>query len=193
MFALAGAVSASVSNGGLSILVPGGDNLWWLADQQNNLIWTCGESTFPTFTVWINNSDITLLTAITALISIEQNYNCEQGVGSNLLTAPVGKGYTIVLTDPSNATNVYAVSDEFEIKPLSAGYPASSATPTDQASATVSRGTASNVISGGQTGSPSDTGSGAAPAKTGGAVSLRGAGMTAGALAGVAVAMAALL
>jgi len=189
ILALAGAAFASVSNGGLSILVPGGPNLWWLAGQQNNLIWTCGQSTFTTFEIWINNSDVTLLTAITPLLSIEQNFNCEQGISPDLIAAvPVGTGYTIVLADPANSTNVYAVSDQFEVKPLASGYPASSATPT-QATQTVSKGTASNVIS--QTGSSS--GSGSAPAKTGGALSLRPAALTAGALVGAAVAMAALL
>ncbi|KAF7350307.1 hypothetical protein MVEN_01335000 [Mycena venus] len=189
--ALAGAASAAVSNGGLKILAPGGDGLWWIAAQQNNVVWTCGESTFPQFTILINNSDTSLLTAITPLIAVEQNYNCNQGIASNLITQPVGTGYTIVLADILNSTNIYAVSDPFEIKALSAGYPPTSNTPVDQASATVSKGTSSNVV--GQTGSPTGAGSGSPPAKTGGAPSLRSSSITAGALVGVAAAVAALL
>ncbi|KAJ7194498.1 hypothetical protein B0H12DRAFT_1170528 [Mycena haematopus] len=190
--ALVGATYAQTSSGGLSLLVPGGPNLWWLAAQPNNIIWTCGESTFTDFTVWINNSDTTLISAITPLIAIEQNFNCALLVTADLVTMPIGTGYTIVMTDPSNATNVYATSAPFEIKALTAGYPASSATPVDQASATVSKGSASNVgVS--QTGSPSGTGSGSAPAKTNVATVSTRVGMTAVALVGVAVAAAALL
>jgi hypothetical protein len=190
--ALAGAAyaQAGISTGGLSVTVPGGPDLWWLAGQPNNLIWTCAQTTYTDFTVWINNSDITLHTAITPLQAIEQNFNCDFLVSGELITMPVGTGYTIVLSDPNNVTNVYASSAEFEIKALSAGYPASSATPT--ATATVSKGTASNVpVS--QTGSGSGTASGSGASQTGksAGVSTR-VGMGAAALVGVAVAAAAL-
>jgi hypothetical protein len=188
--ALAGAASAAVSNGGLKLLVPGGDNLWWITGQPNNIIWSCSESTFTQFTMWINNSDVSLLTAITPLVPVEQNFNCAQLIAGEVVTMPVGKGYTIVLTDITNATNVYAVSDPFEIKALSAGYPPATNTPVDSQSATVSKGTASNVISGSQTG----TGSGSSPSQTGkgAASSLRSGMAAAGALVGAAV-VAALL
>ncbi|KAJ7817356.1 hypothetical protein B0H14DRAFT_2842452, partial [Mycena olivaceomarginata] len=173
--ALAGAASAAVSNGGLKLLVPGGDNLWWITGQPNNIIWSCSESTFTQFTM---------------CVPVEQNFNCAQLIAGEVVTMPVGKGYTIVLTDITNATNVYAVSDPFEIKALSAGYPPATNTPVDSQSATVSKGTASNVISGSQTG----TGSGSSPSQTGtgAASSLRSGMAAAGALVGAAV-IAALL
>ncbi|KAJ7096595.1 hypothetical protein B0H15DRAFT_798048 [Mycena belliarum] len=182
--ALAGSTSAAISNGGLKILAPGGPNLWWLQGQPNNLVWTCAASTFKQFSVYLNNSDVSLITAITAIISVEDNFNCNQGIGNNLVTAPVGTGYTIVLTDITNITNIYAVSDPFDIKPLSTGYPPASATPVDQASATVSKGSASAGAS--------KTDSGATPGKTGGAsrgstTSLVGAALALGALGLMAV------
>ncbi|KAF7349422.1 hypothetical protein MSAN_01732100 [Mycena sanguinolenta] len=121
--ALVGAAYAQVSTSGLSVLVPGGPDLWWLANQPNNIKWTCEQTAFPDFTIWINNSNTTLLTAITPLIAIEQNFNCDLLVSAELVTMPIGTGYTIVLTDPTNGTNVYASSAEFEIKALSAGVP----------------------------------------------------------------------
>ncbi|KAJ7637308.1 hypothetical protein DFH06DRAFT_1219360 [Mycena polygramma] len=186
--ALVGAASADAfASGGLSILAPGGDNLWWIAAQPNNVVWTCGESTFTQFTIWINNNDTTKLTAITPLIAVEQNFNCNQGISANLLgTTPVGTGYEIILANINNVTDVYARSAPFEIKALSVGYPPASNTPTDQASATVSKGTASNQVS--QTGSAS----GSSPTQSGGALSLR-SGMATGALVAAAAAVAALL
>ncbi|KAF7289808.1 hypothetical protein MIND_01355100 [Mycena indigotica] len=170
--ALAGAASAAVSTNGLKILAPGGDNLWWLQGQDNNVVWTCSQSQIPQFTVWLNNTDTaSTISAITALISVEPNYVCAQLLTANLLSrAPVGTGYTIVLTSITNATEIYAVSDPFEIKALSAGYPPATNTPVDAASATVSRGSASVV-----TGNP--TSSGSPPTKSNAAVSSRNLGV----------------
>ncbi|KAJ7735409.1 hypothetical protein DFH07DRAFT_843769 [Mycena maculata] len=134
-----GTASAAVSNDGLTIFAPGGDNLWWIVDADNTLIWSCAESTVTQFTVWINNSDTSLLSAITQLLSVEPNYDCSQTISANVNTAPVGTGYTIVLTDITNNSNIYAATDPFEIKALSAGYPPASNTPTDSASATVQK------------------------------------------------------
>ncbi|KAJ7051387.1 hypothetical protein C8F01DRAFT_1375223 [Mycena amicta] len=163
---LAGVVSAAgLSTNGLTILAPGGTDLWWLQGQDNNLVWTCGESQYSQFTIWLNNTDVAAtISAITALISVEQNYNCAQTIAANINTAPVGTGYSVVITSITNASDIYAVSDLFEIKPLSAGYPLATNTPTDTASATISKGT-SAVVTGSQTG--------ASPAKTGAAVSSR--------------------
>ncbi|KAK6992792.1 hypothetical protein R3P38DRAFT_3082300 [Favolaschia claudopus] len=204
--ALAGSAMADFTTGGLKILAPGGDNLCNfyslrsicglfapnsdicspVTAQPNNIAWSCSSSSFSTFTMWINNSDITLLTAITPLIAIENNFNCVQGLDGNIITMPVGKGYTIVLSNPSNLTDVYAVSDPFEIKALSAGYPPETNTPKDTGSATISKGSATNVVS--QTGAPS--GSPSQPPN--GAVSVRSGMATAGAIVGAAV-LAALL
>jgi hypothetical protein len=151
---LAAAVKAGTSTNGLTILAPGGDNLWWLQGQDNNVVWTCSTSTVQTFTVWLNNTDVAkTISAITAIVAVEQNYNCAQLIAANLNNAPVGTGYTIVFTDITNATNVYAVSDPFEIKALSAGYPLATNTPTDTGSATVVKGSATAVLGSGSSGS----------------------------------------
>ncbi|KAJ7659517.1 hypothetical protein B0H17DRAFT_339921 [Mycena rosella] len=60
----------------LASLLPGASRTAFF-QQPNNIVWTCGESTFPQFTIWINNSDVSLLTAITAIIPVEQNFNCK--------------------------------------------------------------------------------------------------------------------
>jgi len=182
--ALAVGVAAQTTTGGLKILAPGGDNLWWLVGSDNNLIWTCAESTFPTFTVSIANSNISLLTATTAIIAIQQNFDCSQTIASTLQTAPIGDGYTIQLGNPLNASQIYAESAPFSIKAVSVGYPPASATPTDDSSTTVSKGTASNSIN---TPTGSSSSSGSAPAKTGAALSLR-TGMGAVTAAGLLVA-----
>ncbi|KAJ7129094.1 hypothetical protein C8R46DRAFT_1143772 [Mycena filopes] len=175
-------VHAATTTGGLKILSPGGDALWWLINSDNNLVWTCGESTFTTFTISLANPDIKLLTATTAVIAIEQNYNCAQTISSSLLNAPLGDGYTIQLGNPLNATEIYAESDPFSIKAISAGYPPASATPVDTASATVSKGTASNSING-----PTASTSANSPGSSGAAVSLR-TGMSAVTAVGALVA-----
>ncbi|KAJ7466779.1 hypothetical protein B0H11DRAFT_54568 [Mycena galericulata] len=118
---LARPAAAAISNNGLQIFAPGGDNLWWVVGQVNNVVWSCAEASpaAQQFTIWINNNDTTLLTAITPLIAVEQNFNCDQGIPANLMNQPVGDGYVIVLTDITNATNIYAQSDPFSIKALS--------------------------------------------------------------------------
>ncbi|PSR78573.1 hypothetical protein PHLCEN_2v7320 [Hermanssonia centrifuga] len=65
-----------------------------------------------------------------AIIAIENNFDCSKTITADELNFPAGSGYTVQLANPLNNTDVYAVSQEFEIKPLGAAYPASSATPT---------------------------------------------------------------
>ncbi|KAJ7135736.1 hypothetical protein C8R44DRAFT_848598 [Mycena epipterygia] len=106
---LVSAASAAFSSGGMTILAPGGDNLWWLdaalrRPAQQPRLDLRGEH-LPQFTVWINNSDTSLLTAITPLINVEQNFNCNQGITPNLYNAPLGDGYTIVLSNINNVTD----------------------------------------------------------------------------------------
>ncbi|KAF7332652.1 hypothetical protein MKEN_00148000 [Mycena kentingensis (nom. inval.)] len=162
---LASAASAAISTNGLSILAPGGENLWWLQGGDNNVAWTCSTSTVSQYTVWLNNTDqAATISAITALVSVLPNYNCIQLIEARLNSAPAAKGYTIVFTDIANATNVLAVSDEFEIKAQSAGYPPATNTPQDTGSATVVKGSGTAVL-----GSGSISATGATSSPTGGA------------------------
>jgi len=160
--ALAGAASADFSSNGLKILAPGGPNLWWLQDQLNNIAWTCAESTIQQFTVLINNSDVSLLTDIQAIVAQQNNFDCVEGLTANQVSMPIGDGYTIVFADIINGSHVYAVSDPFSIKAVSAGYPQTSATPVDSGSTTVVKPTGSDLATVGATGS----GGSAPPQKT---------------------------
>ncbi|KAJ6476954.1 hypothetical protein C8R45DRAFT_934590 [Mycena sanguinolenta] len=98
--AAAAYAQAGISTGGLSVIVHGAEFV--VAPTTS---WTCAQTTYTDLTVWINNSDTTLLSVITPLISIEQNFNCDFLVSGELITMPVGTGYTIVLSDPANVTN----------------------------------------------------------------------------------------
>ncbi|KAI4293706.1 hypothetical protein K525DRAFT_214290, partial [Schizophyllum commune Loenen D] len=63
------------------------------------------------------------------LTTQQNNYDCSKTITQQQAAQPAGKGYKVLLTDPLNMTNVYAASEEFEIKPLGSTYPDASATP----------------------------------------------------------------
>ncbi|KDQ60385.1 hypothetical protein JAAARDRAFT_46100 [Jaapia argillacea MUCL 33604] len=122
----------------LSIIDPGGPNLWWIAKSANTLIWTCEQTTYQNFTVMIANSNPSVLVAPQAVIAIQQNFQCSLLIQPNQLDFPPSTGYTVQFANVLNSTDVYASSQPFEIKALGAAYPASSATPTSTASSTAS-------------------------------------------------------
>jgi len=128
--ATAAALISAVASADLSIVVPGGPDLWWVAQSQNNIVWTCDDSPYSNFTVLIANTDVKVLTAPIAIIAIQSNYDCSHTITQDQANQPPGTGYMIQLADPFNSTHVYAQSQPFEIKALGAEYPASSATPT---------------------------------------------------------------
>jgi hypothetical protein len=135
----------------LSIIAPGGPDLWWVAKSQNVLVWTCQTSPYMNFTVLISNPDQKILPATLAIIAIQQNYVCSLEVTQDMSNQNAGTGYTILFADPLNATNVYTESQPFEIKPLGSTYPPPSATPT----------------AGGANGTASATGAGATASSSG--------------------------
>ncbi|KAJ7284944.1 hypothetical protein C8J57DRAFT_1289951 [Mycena rebaudengoi] len=155
--------SSAFAASNLKILAPGGPSLWWLAAQDNNIVWNCAEAdpSITQFTVWITNKDTKLITGSMAIIPVEQNYICSQGLRGDQITVPVGSGYTLQFTNINNVTDVYAESEPFEVKPLSAGYPPVSATP---AASTLSKPASST------SGSGTPTGAGAPPDKSGAAI-----------------------
>jgi hypothetical protein len=134
---LFGAVSAA-GTGNLTIISPGGSNLWWVANSQNNIVWTCQESPYGTFTVLVANSDPKILAAPIAIIAIENNYDCSKEITQDQANQAAGTGYTIQLANPLNNTDVYAESQPFEIKPLGSTYPPASATPSASGTQTAS-------------------------------------------------------
>jgi len=99
-------------------------NLWWVAKSQNVLTWSCKDSSFSSFTVLIGNKDQNVLTAPIAIIGIQNNFDCSKIITQDVASQPAGVGYTILLANPVNISQVYATSQEFEIKPLGSAYPA---------------------------------------------------------------------
>lgn len=142
-------------------------SIWWVAKSQNVLSWTCDNTTITEFTVLVNNTDPTIAVAPLAIIAIQQNFDCSIIITQDQADQPAGTGWTILLANPVNNTDVYATSQPFEIKPLGSLYP-SQVTPTANAS------------------TASSTGSGGASKPTSAAASTKGLGwgMLAGAVAG---------
>ncbi|KAI0702018.1 hypothetical protein C8T65DRAFT_579375 [Cerioporus squamosus] len=120
----------------LEVIAPGGPNLWWVAESDNVVTWTCKTSPYTNFTVSIANTNVNVLTAPQPFISQQNNFDCSKLITKDQVNMPPGTGYTIQLANPFNLTDVYAESQQFEIKALGAAYPASSATPTLGGSAT---------------------------------------------------------
>jgi len=129
-----------------------GSNIWWVAKSNNVLAWNCKDAPTPAqFTVLIANKDQNVLTAPIAIIGIEDNYQCSQLITQDQSNQPAALGYTIILADTLNNTNVYATSQEFEIKALGSAYPTTStsggASPTN-GTGTSSGSTATSTKSG---------------------------------------------
>jgi len=121
---------------GLTIVSPGGPNLWWVAQSENNIVWTCQTSPVLNFTIFIANPNPSILVSPMAIVAIEPNADCSKSITQDQSNQAAGTGYTIQFTDILNSSNIYAQSEPFEIKALGATYPASSATPTDTGTAT---------------------------------------------------------
>ncbi|EMD34822.1 hypothetical protein CERSUDRAFT_86235 [Gelatoporia subvermispora B] len=160
---------ASSAAAQLSIISPGGPGLWWVDQSLNTLSWTCETSPFTNFTVQLANSDPTVLASPLAIISQEMNFNCAQTISATMFSLPPAQGYTVLLADPFNGTNVYATSQPFEIKAFGSAYPASSATPTVSGTGTNSPAPPPSGTASGSGSSASVTGS---AQKSNGAVGL---------------------
>ncbi|KAF8908542.1 hypothetical protein CPB84DRAFT_1843438 [Gymnopilus junonius] len=117
-------------------------SIWWVAKSQNVLSWTCANTTFPQFTVLVANSDPTILVSPLAIIAQQDNFDCSIIVTQDQSNQAAGQGWTILLANPLNNTDVYATSQPFEIKPLGSLYP-SQVTPTANASSASQTGGAS--------------------------------------------------
>jgi len=127
-------VFASFVAAQLTITSPS-SSIWWVAKSLNQINWTCNTSPYQNFTVLIDNSNPSILTAAIAVIAIQQNYDCSITITQDQANQPVGTGWTVVFANPLNNTDVYATSEEFEIKALGSAYPSQS-TPSAGASST---------------------------------------------------------
>ncbi|KAF9788568.1 hypothetical protein BJ322DRAFT_1049699 [Thelephora terrestris] len=148
LVALASTLVSTVA--GLQITAPGGPNLWWVAKSDNNLVWDCTDKTYDSFNVVIANPNTAVLTAPLTILATLPNYVCSKLLPAAMLTVPAATGYTIMLTDILNTTNIYATSQPFEIKPLGSSYPNPSSTPSP----------------GGSSGSPSSTSGSSKPSSS---------------------------
>ncbi|KAM5533555.1 hypothetical protein V8D89_012771 [Ganoderma adspersum] len=163
----------------LTILTPGGPDLWWIAQSDNVVAWTCKTSPYTNFTVLIANSDPKVLVAPQAFIAQQNNFDCSKLITKDQINLTPSTGYTIQLADPFNETHVYAESQPFEIKALGSAYPASSATPT-----AVATGSATGSAAGTNTGaSASSTATGSTQGQNGAAGLFAPAGLAAAAFA----------
>jgi len=153
---------------GLQVTRPS-SSIWWVAKSFNEIAWTCKDSAYASFTILINNSDPKILTAPIAVIAIQNNYDCSITITQDQANQPVGTGWTVVLANPLNNTDVYATSEPFEIKALGSAYP-------------------SQVSSSAGGASGTSTGSASASTHTSGALSMDAGfgGVFAGALAAAA-------
>ncbi|KAF8828087.1 hypothetical protein HHX47_DHR4000842 [Lentinula edodes] len=116
-----------VASAQLQVLSPGGDNLWWVADNENLLVWNCNESQEQTFTVLVDNPN---MASALAIIAEQPNYVCSLLVTKDQMGGlPVGTGYIVQLANPLNGTDVYAQSSAFEIKAAGSAYPSTTVSP----------------------------------------------------------------
>jgi len=122
--------------GDLTVVVPGGPDLWWVDKSQNNIVWTCQDSPYSNFTILVANQNTQVLSSPIAIVAIENNFDCSKIITPDQANQPPGTGYIIQLANILNETDVYAQSQPFEIKALGAAYPASSATPTASGTST---------------------------------------------------------
>lgn len=142
--ALVGSVAAE-----FSVLSPGGPNLWWVAQSQNTLVWSCTDNPpATTFQVLLANTNVDILVAPSAIISTVNNADCSHTITQQQTNLIPATNYTIILADIVNQTHVYATSQPFEVKALGASYPPASATPSDSGSSASASATASGSASG---------------------------------------------
>ncbi|KXN82758.1 hypothetical protein AN958_02197 [Leucoagaricus sp. SymC.cos] len=118
---------------------------WWVAQSANNLAWTCHDSPADNFTVMITNTNPSVLSGSQAIIAIQSNFDCSKLITQEQSAHTPATGYQILFANPFNATQIYAQSEQFEIKPLGSAYPATTsnagASPTGSGSAAGASGT----------------------------------------------------
>jgi hypothetical protein len=114
---------AGVSRAQFTVVSPSSD-AWWVAQSTNMIKWSpCMDTADPTvtdFTVLINSST---LTQPMAIIAVEAIADCSILVSQDQANQPAGTGYTILLANEVNNSDIFATSQPFEIKPLGSAYP----------------------------------------------------------------------
>jgi len=144
---------AAAQTTNFQILAPGPD-IWWVANNINNIIWTPCDGTAPAtaFNVLVSApSSVAPGLVNLSLLGNQPTFQCSKSFTPTNL--PVGKGYTMTFTEATDTTKVLA-STTFEVRDSGAAYPTTTAE-----SAT---GTAAS------TGSAASTGASAQASTTGG-------------------------
>jgi hypothetical protein len=114
--------AAAQSNSGFNITQPS-SSIWWVAKSQNVLSWNCNSNlAAPNFTILINNVNQNVLVGPLAFLSIEYNVDCSITVSQDKVNQPAATGYYIIFANDFNNSDVYTISDQFEIKPLGSSY-----------------------------------------------------------------------
>jgi len=125
-------------------------SVWWVAKSTNVLAWDCTSSQATVdnkFTVLVNNIDPKVFLGPLAVIAIQQNSDCSVTISQDQISQPAGSGYVITFANPLNNTNVYATSQQFEIKPLGSLYPSQAAASASAASATAAASSSATASS----------------------------------------------
>jgi len=123
------AVSAlfTVASAQLQILSPGGPNEWWVANNENLLVWNCNESQQQNWTVLVSNPN---MPSPLAIIAEQPNFVCSLLVSKDQMGALVpATGYTVLFASIFNSSDVFATSAAFEIKAANSPYPTSTVSP----------------------------------------------------------------
>jgi len=157
---LVAAAVAQTSSNGLSVIAPGGDNLWWVAKSSNTLVWSCHTTTLKNFTILIANSNTGILGAAPEpIVAIQDNFDCSLTIPDNEVQFTPSTGYSVLLANPFNSTDVYASSAPFEIKAFGSSYPDPSSTPTQPAGTAAQTGSGSSATGSSSGSNPSSTSS----------------------------------
>ncbi|KAL1724007.1 hypothetical protein EV715DRAFT_286068 [Schizophyllum commune] len=102
LFTLAFAATASAT---FSIEYPGGDDSWWVADNQNIVQWTCNDDAPASYyNIVILNNDTSLLAEASTVATNVSNWDCSELIESSQSNYTAGTGYYIELTSVDGAT-----------------------------------------------------------------------------------------
>jgi len=147
LLALSAFLPAALSN--ITISDPS-STLYWVQFQSNTISWGFDQGDPSPISIIITNSNNSFLNGA---FSIAQFVDVSQQtfIVSNV-TLKVGTGYVVNFVNPSNASDVFALSDQFEVKPNG-----TTLAPTPSHSS-------SSSTSDSQSGSPSGTQTGGGPA-----------------------------
>ncbi|KAI9432970.1 hypothetical protein H4582DRAFT_1777457, partial [Lactarius indigo] len=131
------------------IISPGGTDLWWVAQSQNTIVWSCNDNPPATaYQLLVNNTNPTILAAAEAIVANIPNADCSHSITTQQAALTPATGYTVILADTLDQTKIYATSDVFEVKALGAAYPPASATPTGSTTSTSGSSSGSGTASG---------------------------------------------